>query len=70
MREFQTRMSMMCLDEYNTPLLEFSYLDAFITNLGGITYSYKDGQPVESTAQFSFSRMLINPLKKSTDLIK
>jgi len=61
--EYCTTFSIFGLDEYNKKTIEFKYHNAFITNLGAITYSYKDPDFIESTAQFQFSQLDINLLK-------
>ena len=57
--EYQTTISIQALNEYNEPTIEFNYTKAFISKLGGITYSYRDGALIESTADFHFSQMSI-----------
>jgi hypothetical protein len=61
--EYCTTFSIFGLDEYNKKTIEFKYHNAFITSLGAITYSYKDSEFIESTAQFQFSQLDINLLK-------
>jgi hypothetical protein len=55
--EYQTNFSVIGLNEYNQQTIEFIYYNAFITNLGGISYSYRDPEIIESTAQFQFSQL-------------
>ena len=62
--EYQTTISIMSLDEYNKPVIAFNYHNAFITNLGGITYSYRDADILESSAQFSFGQLSLVNQKK------
>jgi hypothetical protein len=62
--EYQTTLTITALDEYTAPVMQFTYLDAFITNLGNLNYSYIDGKILDTNVQFSFSRLLISPLKK------
>lgn len=65
--EYQTTLSIMSLDEYNEPVIAFNYHNAFITSLGSITYSYRDGEILESSAQFSFGQLsLVNQKKINT----
>lgn len=58
--EYQTTFTLYALNEYNEPIIEFKYLNAFITSLGAIEYSYRDGTLIESTAQFQFNQLLMN----------
>lgn len=55
--EYQTDVTVYALDEYNNPALRFIYSKAFITQLGGLSYSYREAVPVESTATITFSQM-------------
>jgi len=56
--EYQTTINIIALNEYNEPALEFIYTKAFLTSLGGITYSYREGQTLmESSATFHFSQL-------------
>jgi len=58
--EYQTNLSILALNEYNQTAIEFVYSNAFITNLGGINYSYRDGEILETTAQFQYNQININ----------
>lgn len=62
--EYQTTLSIMSLDEYNEPVIAFNYHNAFITSLGSIAYSYRDGEILESSAQFSFGQLSLVNQKK------
>jgi hypothetical protein len=62
--EYQTDLSILALDEYNKTTIEFQYSNAFITSLGGINYSYRDGEILESTVEFQFNQ--INIIKTVT----
>lgn len=55
--EYQTNMSVLGLNEYNQQNIEFTYYNAFITNLGGINYDYNDTDFIKSTVEFQFSRL-------------
>lgn len=56
--EYQTTIKIVALDEYNNPVIEFIYSKAFLSTLGGLTYSYREGSTlVESTATFHFSQL-------------
>ena len=54
--EYQTNLSVLGLNEYNEQTIEFTYYNAFITNLGGIDYNYRDPEVIESTAEFQYSQ--------------
>jgi hypothetical protein len=62
--EYQTTLSIVALDEYNEPSIEFIYTHCFITNLGGINYSYRDNEFIETTAEFQFNQLKIKDPKK------
>jgi hypothetical protein len=63
--EYQTTFSLYSLNEYNQPTMEFRYHNAFITTLGAINYSYRDGTLVESSAEFQFGQLTINKIAAS-----
>lgn len=58
--EYQTDFSILGLNEYNQTSIEFIYHGAFITNLGGIDYSYRDNEQIETTAEFQYNQFSIN----------
>jgi hypothetical protein len=60
--EYQTQMSVYALNEYNLKTIEFVYYNAFITNLGGLTYNYQDPTYVQSTVTFQFSEFEVKLL--------
>jgi hypothetical protein len=60
--EYQANFSVIGLNEYNQRSIEFIYYNGFITNLGGINYSYRDSEIIESTAEFQFSQLDIKLL--------
>jgi hypothetical protein len=63
--EYQTALSILALNEYNEVVMEFQYKNCFITNLGQISYNYKEGEFIETTAEFQFNQLeIIKPLKK------
>lgn len=55
--EYQTDISILALNEYNETVIEFKYFKAFVSSLGSINYSYRDGEILEASAQFSFSQL-------------
>ena len=62
--EYQTTFSIFALNEYNKPLIEFQFLNVFITNLGAIAYNYRESDQLECTADFSFNQLIIKPTTK------
>jgi len=60
--QYKTTISVYGLDEYNKRVIEFKYIDAFPTNLGGISYNYKDGGEIESTMTISYSQLIVTPI--------
>tara|TARA_R110000868_G_scaffold133029_12_gene344427 strand:+ start:20 stop:625 length:606 start_codon:yes stop_codon:yes gene_type:complete len=57
LNEYQTNLSILTLNELNKTTTEFTYYNAFITNLGGINYSYRDGELIETTAEFQYGQL-------------
>jgi hypothetical protein len=65
--EYQTTIKLVALDEYNEPVIEFIYSKAFLSTLGALSYSYREGNTlVESSATFHFSQL---DVKKKNALI-
>jgi hypothetical protein len=60
--EYQTNFSIFGLNEFNEKTIEFIYHNGFITNLGGINYSYRDPEIIESTVEFQFSKIDVDLL--------
>jgi hypothetical protein len=56
------------LDEYNKRVVEFKYTDAFPTALGGINYSYRDGDELESNFTLNYSQLQITPISEVENL--
>jgi hypothetical protein len=57
LQPYQTSVIVEGLDEYNNKKIRWIYSKAFITNLTGITYSYRDAEQLESSFTFSFSQL-------------
>ncbi len=55
--EYQANFSLLAKNEYNQTIIEFRYLNAFITSLGGITYDYGNTDIIKSSAEFQFSQL-------------
>lgn len=62
--EYQTTLSIQALNEYNVPTIEFQYFHCFPTNLGGINYSYRDSELLETTVDFQFNQLNVVRPKK------
>lgn len=58
--EYQTDVSVIGLNEYNERSIVFTYYNAFVTNLGGINYSYRDSELIESIVEFQYSQLDVN----------
>jgi len=66
--QYKANVTIYGLDEYNKRVIQFTYTDAFPTNLGGITFSYKDSGELESNVTFSYSQLLVNPISEVENL--
>ena len=55
--EYQANFSLLAKNEYNQTIIEFRYLNAFITSLGGITYDYGNTDIIKSSAEFQFGQL-------------
>lgn len=60
--QYRTTLSIFALDEYNKRVVEFIYKDAFPTNMGGISYSYRDANEIETSFTFEYSQLIIKPV--------
>jgi len=66
--QYKANISIFALDEYNKRVMEFKYINAFPTNLGGIEYSYRDATELESSFTFEYSQLIVTPLAWAQDL--
>ena len=57
LQPYQTSVIVEGLDEYNNKKIRWTYSKAFITNLTGIMYNYRDAEQLESSFTFSFSQL-------------
>jgi hypothetical protein len=60
--DYQTTITIFGLDEYNKKIVRFDYFNAFITNLGEISFNYRVPDEAESGFQFVFNQMEITLL--------
>lgn len=56
-KTYSSNISIFPLSEYNRPVAEFIYYDAFITGIGGINMNTRDETETESTFTFDFSQL-------------
>ena len=54
LKNYETTISIFGLDEYNNRVIEFKYYHAFPVSLGGITYSDRDSNELESTFEYVY----------------
>ena len=54
--EYQTNISVLGMNEYNVPTIEFKYYNCFITSLGGINYNYRESNMLDSTFEIQYSQ--------------
>jgi len=66
--QYKTTISVFGLDEYNKRVIEFKYTDAFPTNLGSISYSYRDSTELESSFTINYSQLLVAPISEIESL--
>lgn len=60
--DYQTKMSVIALDEYNEPTMQWIFTHAFPTSLSSIDYNYQSTEEIECTATFVFSQMITRNL--------
>jgi hypothetical protein len=54
LKNYETTVSIFGLDEYNNRVIEFKYHHAFPVKLGGINYSDRDPNEIESSFEYSY----------------
>ncbi len=59
---YKTNLSIFMLGEYEKPIVEFVYVGAHITSIGGINVSSRDAGEMESTFSFDYSQFHMNPV--------
>ena len=57
LNNYQTNITVYGLDEFDNKKIQWDYIKSFITNLGEITYNYRDGDQIESSFTFAFSQL-------------
>ena len=65
---YQTTLSVVSIDEYNEPIIQWIFTHAFITNLGSIQLDYQNPEELTCKAQFVFSQL--HQINKIVDGIK
>lgn len=56
-KDYQTDLSIFGLDEFNKEKIIFNYTKAFPTDIGGITYNYRESGEIESSFTFVYSQL-------------
>jgi hypothetical protein len=56
-KQYQGTATLYALDEYNKEKVRFDYTGLVPVSLGEIRYSYRDPELIESTFEFSFSKL-------------
>ena len=55
--EYMTDITISSLDEYNTPILTWTFTKAFPTTLGGIEYTHRDESQIACDFSFAYSQV-------------
>jgi hypothetical protein len=55
--DYVTTLNLIIMDEYNNKLMKIIYEGAFITNLGGISYSHQDGAEIVGSVSFAYNQL-------------
>ena len=53
---YSTDISLYAVDEYEKRVIEFKYTRAFPTKLGGLDFSYREGDEMAVTVEFAYSQ--------------
>lgn len=57
---YAANISIFALDEYDKRSIEFKYINAFPTALGGISFNNRDPGEIETSFTFSYSQFLVS----------
>lgn len=57
LKDYSTDISVYAKDEYNVDIIKWTYKRAFPTNLGEISYSYRNAGEIETSFDFVFTEM-------------
>jgi hypothetical protein len=55
--DYQTDLTIYGLDEFENEKIQFTYTKAFPTDLGGISYNYRESNEIESSFTFVYSQL-------------
>lgn len=56
--QYQGTATLYPKDEYNQPVMKFQYEGVLPVNLGQVNYNYRDSGQIDTTFEFSFSKLL------------
>lgn len=60
--DYQTKMSIVALDEYNKPTIQWLFTRAFPTSLSSVELNYQQTDEIDCSATFLFSQMITKNL--------
>ena len=61
-KDYQTDITVYGLDEFDNERIKFTYTKSFPTDLGGITFNYRESGEIESSFTFVYSQILADLL--------
>ena len=68
--DYQATITVLALREYNEPIAQFTYTNAFLTTLGNIDYDYRVSDQIMCSFNFAFGQMdfeLLDFIKKDAE---
>ena len=68
--DYQTIITLKAAREYNEPIAEFTYTNAFITELGELKFDYKSTKQLSCTFKFAFGQQYFKILHVDTSIPK
>ena len=60
--DYQAKMSIVALDEYNKPTIQWLFTRAFPTSLSSVEFNYQQTEEIDCSATFLFSQMITRNL--------
>lgn len=64
--QYQTDISLFALDEFDKPIVKFTYKKSFPVSLGSINWNYRTDAEVETTFEFAFSQLIVDLISNDT----
>lgn len=68
LNKYSTNVSIVALDEYNKPVIQWVFTKAFPSELSGLNLNFQNSDEIELSATFLFSQMLVRGFRGNLSL--